>query len=198
MSRSEMLEEFFRSDYGKGLLKQASTQTKVAYDQDSYWEGDKQGPTQDEVSVAHPGGGSTTAVSNSGGGGEGLYEVPGSDVKATDAKVETIVEQHQVHDDVARKAPTGVQGSKIKGLTRSSKGTKKVVDARVQQLKKARLEKLVRIADKLDELNLKDEAEIIDEIIREEAGVDGAEAPAEEAMATESEEAKVEETAASE
>ena len=189
MARSEMLEEFFRGQFGKGLLKEAST-TKVAQSQDSYWEGDKQGPTQDEVSIAHPGGGHTTQVSNSGGGGEGLYDVSMSDVKASDPSasgtVETITEIGKVHEDVARKAPTGVQGSTLKGLTRSSKDTKRVVDARTLQLKKARLAKLVRIADKLDELDCPEEAELVDEIIQEETGtLEGEEAKVEEAVASE-------------
>lgn len=151
----EVLKNFWNSDYGQGLMKKEASK-KVAYDQDSYYEGDKVGPTQDEIDVAHPGGGTHTECVNAGAPAEGAqYDLGGAGCGG-DAHVETVKERAVVMDEVARKAPTGVQGS-IKGLSK--------------QAKKSTLAKLAQLADHLDQLELTEEANMIDEILQEEAGV---------------------------
>ena len=167
----DVVNEFFKTPYGKGMIKQASHK-KRAFDQDSYYETNLQGPTvPDEIAVAHPGGGTNTQVANSGGGGEGLYDVSMSDVSATgpsaDAHVDTVSEMAPIHEEVARKQPTGQQASRIKGLAKKSSPSQKVRFA-----KRTLLAKLVRLADELDEKGLTDEARQIDEIIAEETGAE--------------------------
>jgi len=167
------VEEFFKTQHGKGLMKTASTK-KEALDKDSYYEKDKLGPTQDEIKNAHPGGGEDTQVSSGGGGGEGLYEVKKTNLKG-DAHVETVTERAEVMEDVARRDSKGVQGkSDIKGLAKEGKSDnkskmKKLRDKKKSMKKKCQLESLIKLADKLDGLGLADEANMIDTIIREES-----------------------------
>lgn len=166
---NDTINEFFRGSFAKRLVKKAGLK-KEAYDQDGYYEANMQGPTvADEVAVAHPGGGHTTEVANSGGGGEGVYEVSQGGVNATgpyaDAHVETINEVHAPHEEVARKAPTGVQGSSVKGLAKQAKPA--VVFKRASR---SLLQKLAQIAQELDEKGLREEADQIDAIIAEEVG----------------------------
>jgi len=99
---SDVLREFWDSKYGKGLMKKASTEKK-AFDQDSYYESGLQGPTQDEIKLAHPGGGT---------------DIP--DVGPGDAHFETVDEVAQVMEEVARKAPTCTEGS-LKGISKKAK-----------------------------------------------------------------------------
>lgn len=169
---NDVCNEFFRSPYVKGLIKKAS-QEKKAFDQDSYYEPALQGPTvPDEVAVAHPGGGHTTEVANSGGGGEGMYDVAQGGVKATgpcaDGHVETITEIAPHLEDVARKAPTGVQGSSVKSLAKQ---------ASPQRAPRSLLQKLAQIAQELDDKGLREEADQIDAIIAEETGAVAEEVP---------------------
>ena len=172
-----VVDGFFNTDHGKGLLKKAMK--KEALDQDQYYEADKQGPTQDEVQVAHPGGGENTQVSNSGGGGEGVYDVPKSDVPATgpcaDSHVETISEVAPVVEDVARRDPTGAAA--VKGIAKKA-----------EEKGPTLLQKLAQVANELDEKGLTEEADMIDAIIREETGAEVEEAP--EATETETPEAE--------
>ncbi len=163
---NDVCNEFFRGSFVKGLVKKAGLD-KEAFDQDGYYEADKQGPTvADEVAVAHPGGGQNTQVANSGGGGEGVYDVAQSDVSATgpcaDGHVETITEAAPYHEDVARKAPTGVQGSSVKGLAKKA--------SPVVKASRSLLQKLAQIAQELDDKGLREEADQIDAIIAEETG----------------------------
>ncbi len=189
-----IVNDFFKTDLGREILKEAME--KKALDKDQYYDKSQQGPTRDEVKVAHPGGGEDTKVSTPGGGGEGVYEIKQTPIKAThpqaDEHVETIVEQQKVDLQVALKAPTGKQGgTEIKGLAKKAeekkeeepkaeekkeeekeveaacKMTKK--DEKKKKSKKAFLERLAEIATKLDEKGLKDEADLIDAIIKEEA-----------------------------
>lgn len=189
---NDVCNEFFRGDFVKGLVKKAS-QEKKAFDQDSYYEPALQGPTvPDEVAVAHPGGGHTTEVANSGGGGEGVYDVAQGGVNATgpcaDAHVETITEAAPYHEDVARKAPTGVQGSSVKGLAKQANPAAAPKKASI-----GLLQKLAQIAQELDNKGLREEADQIDAIIAEEAGsveeAPEAEAPEAEAEVVEAPEA---------
>lgn len=164
-----VVDSFFKTPYGKGLIKKASLQ-KEAFDQDSYYETNMQGPTNpDEIAIAHPGGGTNTQVANSGGGGEGVYDVGMGDVKATgpcaDAHVDTVSEIAPVLEDVARRDSTGVQGSRLRGLAKRSKTSQKSHFA-----SRTLLAKLVRLADELDAKGLEDEARQVDEIIAEETG----------------------------
>ncbi len=163
----DVVNSFFSTPYGKGLIKKASLQKK-AFDQDSYYETNMQGPTvPDEIAVAHPGGGTTTQVANSGGGGEGVYDVGMGDVSATgpsaDAHFDTVSEMAPIHEEVARKEPTGQQANRIKGLAKKSKASRKSRFA-----SRTLLAKLVRLADELDAKGLEDEARQVDEIIAEE------------------------------
>lgn len=167
----DVVNDFFKTPYGKGLIKKASIQ-KEGFDQDSYYETNMQGPTNpDEIAIAHPGGGYTTQVANSGGGGEGLYDVSMSDVSATgpsaDARVDTVTEIHDADEEVARKQPTGVQGNRIKGLAKKANPS-----AKNRFASRTLLAKLVHLADELDEKGLTDEARQVDEIIAEETGQD--------------------------
>lgn len=187
---NDTINEFFRGSFARGLVKKAGLK-KEAYDQDGYYEANLQGPTvADEVAVAHPGGGHTTEVANSGGGGEGVYDVSQSAVSATagpsDAKVETISEVAPYLEDVARKAPTGVQGSKVKGLAKKADPA-----AAFKKASRSLLQKLAQVAQELDEKGLREEADQIDAIIAEEVG---STEPAEAATAAEEGEVKTEET----
>jgi hypothetical protein len=145
-----VIKAFFETDHGQKLIKEA-------LDKDQYWDKSKMGPTQDEVKVAHPQGGTCTTVVTPGKGGEGVYDVKSTDVKATgpnaDGYVETISEVHDVVEEVARKEPKGVQGAAKKT---------------VKTAKTVYLEKLADIATKLDEKGLTEEADLIDQIINEE------------------------------
>jgi vacuolar-type H+-ATPase subunit I/STV1 len=173
-----VVEAFFNTETGKKLIKEA-------LDKDQYWDKSKQGPSQDEIKIAHPGGGVTTQVSNPGKGGEGVYDVKKSDIKATgpsaDAHVETLDEVHEVIDEVARRDPKGVQGKNVQKFTKKAeekeekeekkeeKEEEKKEEKKEEEKKEASLlEKLVRIANALDEKGLTDEANQIDMIIREE------------------------------
>ena len=192
-----IVNEFFRTDLGKEILKEAMD--KKALDKDQYYDKSQQGPTQDEVKVAHPGGGEDTKVSTPGGGGEGVYEIKQTPIKAThpcaDEHVETIVEQQKVDLQVALKGPTGKQGEKqIKGLAKRAEEKKEeekeeepkaeekkeeVVEAsckmkkddkkKSKKTKKAFLQQLAEVADALDTKGLKEEADKIDAIISEES-----------------------------
>jgi hypothetical protein len=192
-----IVNEFFKTEHGKGLLKRASLEKK-ALDKDQYYDKSLQGPTQDEVKVAHPQGGTTTQVSVGGKGGEGVYEVKKTDIKASDpsanAHVETITEIHDVVEDVARKEATGKQGAvKTKGLAKAAEEKKeeekaeekkeeekKEVEAaakkknkkkKLKMRKKCQLEKLMVLADKLDAAGMPEEASMIDQIIKEETEI---------------------------
>jgi len=146
-----VVKAFFETEAGKKLLKEA-------YDKDQYWGKDKQGPTQDEVKVAHPQGGADTTVVTTGKGGEGVYDVKSTDVQATgpcaDGHVETISETHEYFEEVARKESKGVQGANVKGFAKTAKNSI--------------VEKLAEIANALDEKGLREEADLIDAIIHEE------------------------------
>lgn len=179
-----IINDFFRTEHGKELLKEAM-------DKDSYYDKSQQGPTQDEVKVAHPAGGEDTKVSTPGGGGEGVYEVKQTPIKAThpaaDEHVETLTEAQKVDLEVAKAAPTGKQGEKILGLAKKAEAPveepkaeekTEVVEAgckmkkdekKKKQTKKALLERLAEIANALDTKGLNTEADMIDAIIREEA-----------------------------
>jgi hypothetical protein len=185
---SNFKDDAYNTEYFKGLLKKAALE-KEALDKDQYWDKSKQGPSQDEVKVAHPGGGVTTQVSNPGKGGEGVYDVKKSDIKATgpsaDAHVETIDEVHDVIDEVARRDPKGVQGKNVQKFTKKAedkeekKEEPKAEEKKEEKKEKAEekkeekkeaslLEKLVRIANDLDSKGLSEEADLIDQIIQEE------------------------------
>lgn len=186
---NDVCNEFFRGGYAKGLVKKAGLD-KEAYDQDGYYEANMQGPTvADEVAVAHPGGGHTTEVVNAGGGGEGVYDVPQGGVKATgpcaDGHVETITELHPYVEDVARKAPTGVQGSSVKGLAKQANP-----GASVKTASRGLLMKLAQLAEELDEKGLREEADQIDAIIAEEVGAAEATVGTEGEVPTETSEAE--------
>lgn len=176
---SEVINEFWKSGYGKGLLKTAATQKK-AFDQDSYWESEKLGPTQDEIAIAHPQGGTDTAASNAGAPeGDAQYTGLSQSPVGGDGHVETVAERAPVMEEVARKAPTGVQGSRIKGLAKTAK--------------KGTLAKLAQLADRLDELELTEEANMVDEIIKEEVALEAKESEEAAAPAESTEEAPAEE-----
>jgi hypothetical protein len=168
-----VVEAFFNTEEGKKLLKKA-------LDKDQYWDKSKQGPSQDEVKVAHPGGGVTTQVSTPGKGGEGVYDVKKTDIKATcpcaDAHVETIQEVKDAILEVATKEPKGVQGSDVQKFTKKAeekcvkceKCGKEVCECKEEKKEASLLEKLVKIANTLDERGLSEEADLIDQIIKEE------------------------------
>lgn len=172
----DVTNEFFKTEHGKGLLKTASLK-KEALDKDTYYDKSLQGPTRDEVKEFHPGGGTTTQVSVGGKGGEGVYDVKKTDIKAEQAHVETITEQQDVDLDVARKAPTGKQGAaEIKGLAKTSAKSKKDKMKKLRKMKKkCQLDSLVKLADHLDSLGLGDEANQIDSIIQEETAFEATE-----------------------
>jgi len=163
---------FFETEHGKKMLKEA-------LDKDQYWDKSKQGPSQDEIKVAHPQGGHTTQVATPGKGGEGVYEVKMTDVKATgplaDAHVETVTEAHEAFDDVARRDSKGVQGANVKQFTKTADEHKEEEKEEEEKEEKGEekeastlLEKLIRIANTLDEKGLSEEADLIDQIIKEE------------------------------
>lgn len=141
-----VIQAFFETEHGQKLIKQA-------LDKDQYWDKSKMGPTQDEVKVAHPQGGTDTTVVVPGKGGKDNYDVKSTDVKA-DGHVETITEVHNAVEEVALKEPKGVQGAAEKPAVKTAK--------------MALLEKLADVASKLDEKGLTEEADQIDQIINEE------------------------------
>jgi len=172
-----VVEAFFNTPEGKKMLKNA-------LDKDQYWDKSKQGPSQDEVKIAHPGGGHTTQVVTPGKGGAGVYDVKMTDIKAggpcADAHVETIQEVQDVMLDVVAKEPKGVQGSDVQKFTKNAEEKCEICEKcgeevckcakdNVEEKKEASfLEKLVKIANMLDEKGLTDEANAIDAIIKEE------------------------------
>lgn len=105
----EVFENFWNTEHGKSLIKTAQQEM---------------GPTQDEIDVAHPGGGETTQVSNPGTGGEGEYDVAKKDVEGdgapADGHVETVKEVAPTMEEVARKGPPAVsQAEDVRSFTRS-------------------------------------------------------------------------------
>ena len=106
----------------------------------------KMGPTDpSEVKKVHPSGGEDTEVSSGASAGDEGYKVPQESVGG-DTHVETIEEVAKEVEEVARREPTGKEGNK-------------------------RLVELVKIANDLDNAGLTEEAEKIDEIIKEESGL---------------------------
>lgn len=155
---SEVIDNFFTSEYALGELekiKQASLK-KIA----QAGGGDNKlgaGPTQDEIAIAHPGGGVNS---------EGLA----GDI----AKIETIKEVHDKVLEVAKKEKTSDNGlphaheAELKGFSKHSQKEANIV----KQAKITLLNELVKIADMLEEKGLKQEAAQIDEIIKAETQVD--------------------------
>lgn len=196
---SSIWDEYLASEYGKKVA--ASLRDKKAFDENgpekegsqamsgSAYEGnlsaDEVNYDPNEVEAAHQGGGTKTEVSNAGTPGTGAYGISGSEVKAAGdgAKVETISEQHEVHDQVARKQPTGVQGAAIKGLSKTAGGycKKHKMPYKAKECPKCGtgtddkkkkkafvLHELVKLADYLDEKGLAEEAKLVDEILQSE------------------------------
>ena len=172
-----VLKAFYETEHGKKLIKEAM-------DKDQYWDKSKQGPSQDEVKIAHPGGGHTTQVATPGKGGVGVYDVKMTDIKAggpcADAHVETIQEVKDVMLEVVNKETKGVQGSDVQKFTKKAEEKCEMCEKcgeevckcakdNVEEKKEASLlEKLVKIANILDEKGLSEEADLIDTIIKEE------------------------------
>lgn len=169
---SEVIDNFLSSEYALGELekiKQASLKKEA-----QAGGGDNQlgvGPTQDEIAIAHPGGGPTTQNVNSGD----QYNLSSGPIAGSEeAKIETIKEVHDKVMDVAKREKTTDNGmphaheASLKGF---SKHSQKEVNT-IKQAKIKLLNELVKIADMLEEKGLKEEVAQIDEIIKAETQTD--------------------------
>jgi len=186
----EIFENFFKTDYGKKLLKTAA---------------EEKGPVQDEIAEAHPEGGVDTEVSKPGTVTD-EYSVPQENVEG-DAHVETVKEVATPCEQVARKGPPTIsQGSEVRSFTKVSKkkstkspcpptgpahdgrgkgvgmpgGKRRGLEDgergggkrwKVKKDKKAFIERLLELANKLDSSGLHAEASVLDEMACEVAGL---------------------------
>ena len=163
MSSSEIFDSYLQGAYAQGELAKMQALKKTAADNQL-----GVGSTQDEVAIAHPGGGVTTEQVV-GGDQYNLNTAPIAG--AEHAKTETITEVQKVMLDVAKKEKTSDSGEPsaheagIRGFSKNITSQDKTVQAKVELLNR-----LITIADEFEKKNLQAEAAQIDTIIAEEVG----------------------------
>ena len=211
----EVWEEFMNSEFAEealteeGLVEEAAskkTVRKAAYEQFLAEETGGpnklgEGPVQDEVAIAHPGGGTTTegvsGVSSERSQGDGFspqYEMQPAAVPATGdgAQVETIVEQQDKDMQSATSQPTGMPNAnkgEPGGLKWASqvRGYLKKVEALLDQAENGKeasaapevkeaqtreaILRMTKLADELDSQGLVEEVAELDQLIEAEVAV---------------------------